>query len=468
MSVPDWVKDSIFYQIFPDRFYNGDKTNDPDNIQTWGATPTITGFQGGDFRGIIDRMYYLVDLGINAIYLNPVFLSSSNHRYNTTDYYQIDPKLGTMRDFKLLLDVAHRNHIRVILDGVFNHCGRGFFAFNDILENQSSSPYISWFHINRFPVDAYSPGEAKDYVAWWKFKSLPKFNTGNPKVRKYIFDIARFWIEQGIDGWRLDVPNEIDDDSFWAKFRQIVKETNPDAYLVGEIWDGNPRWIGDAHFDGLMDYPVRTLILDLLSEKTRAAKFTKDLINMFYKYPQENAFAMYVPLGSHDTERFFTMVNKNISKAKLGMLIQFVFPGAPAVYYGDEIGLEGGKDPDCRRAFTWDESGWNTELRQWVKMLVNVRKNHESLRRGNISALSIEDGAGAFGLLRDSGDEKVIFLGNASKKKQTLVLDLQQIGLEMKQGLKSLTSKDQVEIQDGRAVVELAAWSGILLEAINS
>jgi len=171
-------------------------------------------------------MYYLLDLGVNAIYLNPIFLSSSNHRYNTTDYYQIDLKLGTMKDFKVLLDVAHRNQVRVILDGVFNHCGRGFFAFNDILENQASSPYKSWFHINRFPVNAYSPGDAKDYVAWWKFKSLPKLNTGNPRVRKYIFDVARYWIEQGIDGWRLDVPNEIDDDSFWAEFRRIVKETN--------------------------------------------------------------------------------------------------------------------------------------------------------------------------------------------------------------------------------------------------
>ena len=151
MSVPGWVKDSVFYQIFPDRFSNGDTSNDPDNLQPWGAPPTIHGFQGGDFRGIIDRMYYLVDLGINAIYLNPVFLSSSNHRYNTTDYYQIDPKLGSLKELKVLLDVAHRNQVKVVLDGVFNHCGRGFFAFNDILENQAASPYIPWFHINKFP-----------------------------------------------------------------------------------------------------------------------------------------------------------------------------------------------------------------------------------------------------------------------------------------------------------------------------
>ena len=463
MSVPDWVKDSIFYQIFPDRFSNGDKSNDPENIETWGAPPTITGFQGGDLRGIIDRMYYLLDLGVNAIYLNPIFLSSSNHRYNTTDYYQIDLKLGTMKDFKVLLDVAHRNQVRVILDGVFNHCGRGFFAFNDILENQASSPYKSWFHINRFPVNAYSPGDAKDYVAWWKFKSLPKLNTGNPRVRKYIFDVARYWIEQGIDGWRLDVPNEIDDDSFWAEFRRIVKETNPDAYLCGEIWDGNPRWVGDTHFDGLMDYPVRSLILDLLSEKSKSQKFIQDLMEGFYKYPQENSLSMYVLLGSHDTERYFTMVGRDVSRAKLGFLIQFAFPGAPAIYYGDENGMEGGKDPDCRRAFNWDESTWNTDLHQWVKMLAGVRKHSEALRRGTLSTPTIEDGNGAFALLRDGGSQKVVLLGNASASAQKVMLDLTQMGLENQHVIKSLTSRDQYAVSNGKIEVSLNPWSGILL-----
>jgi len=188
---------------------------------------------------------------------------------------------------------------------------------------------------------------------------------------------------QGIDGWRLDVPNEIDDDSFWAEFRRIVKETNPDAYLCGEIWDGNPRWVGDDHFDGLMDYPVRSLILDLLSEKSKSQKFIHDLMEGFYKYPQENSLSMYVLLGSHDTERYFTMVGRDVSRAKLGFLIQFAFPGAPAIYYGDENGMEGGKDPDCRRAFNWDESTWNTDLHQWVKMLAGVRKHSGSPAEGH-------------------------------------------------------------------------------------
>ncbi len=165
----------------------------------------------------------------------------------------------------------------MILDGVFNHCGRGFFAFNDILENQADSPYLDWFHIKKFPVDAFSAGEATTYEAWWKYKSLPKFNTSNPDVQKYILRVARYWIEHGIDGWRLDVPNEIDDDDFWCRFREEVKSANPDAYLLGEIWDGDPRWVGDRHFDGLMNYPLRASLINLLSAKVGVKDFIADL-----------------------------------------------------------------------------------------------------------------------------------------------------------------------------------------------
>ena len=200
MSVPGWVQDSIFYQIFPDRFANGQYGNNPKSVLPWNAKPTILGFHGGDLKGIIDHMYYLLDLGVNAIYLNPIFLSPSNHRYNAVDYFQIDPKLGTKMDFFTLLDVAHRNEMKVILDGVFNHCGRGFYAFNDILENQADSPYTDWFHIKKFPVDAYSAGDATTYEGWWKYKSLPKFNTSNPEVENYILKVARYWIEQGAAG----------------------------------------------------------------------------------------------------------------------------------------------------------------------------------------------------------------------------------------------------------------------------
>ncbi len=223
MSVPAWVADAVFYQIFPDRFANGDASNDPRGVQPWGAPPTIWGFQGGDLRGVLEHLDYLADLGINALLFNPIFQASSNHRYNTTDYFRIDPGLGTQEDFRALLDAVHQRGMRMVLDGVFNHCGRGFFAFYDLLENELHSPYVDWFHVRRFPLHAYGAGEAENYLAWWKFKSLPKFNTGNPKVRQYLLSVAAHWVRQGIDGWRLDVPNEIDDDLFWAEFRETVK-----------------------------------------------------------------------------------------------------------------------------------------------------------------------------------------------------------------------------------------------------
>lgn len=240
MTTPYWVQDAIFYHIFPDRFSNGDTSNDPPNLQKWGAPPTIWGFQGGDLRGILRHLDYLLDLGVNAIYLNPIFLASSNHRYNASDYFQIDPRLGTMADFHALVEAVHKNDVRIILDGAFNHCGRGFFAFADVLENGERSAYKDWFHIKQFPLDAYGSGDAQNYTGWWNHKSLPKFNTDNPKVREHIFNVARFWIEQGADGWRLDVPNEIDDDGFWKEFRKVVKSANRDAYITGEILGYKP------------------------------------------------------------------------------------------------------------------------------------------------------------------------------------------------------------------------------------
>ena len=466
MSVPAWVKDSVFYQIFPDRFENGDLTNDPANLVPWSAKPTIHSFHGGDLRGVIDRFYYLLDLGINSIYFTPIFLSPSNHRYNAVDYFQIDPRLGNLQVFKSLLDVAHRNQVRVVLDGVFNHCGRGFFAFNDILENQADSPYLDWFHIKKLPVDAYSPGDATTYLGWWKYKSLPKFNTANPHVREYIYSVARYWLEQGIDGWRLDVPNEIDDDDFWAKFRETVIKTNPDAYLLGEIWDGDTRWVGNTHFDGLMNYPIRTLILDLLTEKKKAGTFINDLDSWTRHYPLENVFAMYNTLGSHDTERIFSLLNKSVEKLRLAFLILFTFPGVPAIYYGDEVGVEGGADPDNRRTFSWNEAEWKIDILQWVKRLIRVRNNRNSLRRGNFSVIPLMDDS-AFAFYRKDGEDLTIVIGNASNQSIKVEMDLSNILMDHQEVHNLLGDERFTEIRGETITLTLSRWSGMILAPLN-
>ncbi len=425
MTVPYWVSDAVFYQIFPDRFANGDPDNDPPNVAPWGSTPTIWNFMGGDLRGIVQRLDYLLDLGITALYLNPIFLSSSNHRYNTYDYYRIDPKLGTMADFRALLDACHANGIRVILDGVFNHCGRGFFAFSDVLENGEHSPYKDWFHIKRFPVQAYGEGPAEDYAAWWGFKSLPKFNTDNPQVRRYLLDVARYWIRQGIDGWRLDVPNEIDDDAFWQEFRAVVKAENPDAYLVGEIWTADPRWV--QHFDGLMNYPLREALLGFLDGTLSASQVAERLQQLQRLYPHAQTFAMYNPLGSHDTERVRTLLG-SAAKVKAAFALLFAYPGAPAVYYGDEVGLEGGKDPDNRRAFPWEPQAWDTDLRAWVQRLIALRKRYAALRRGAFRWLGHDERRRTVAWARTLGTEAVLVAANASAARRHLHLQVGALG----------------------------------------
>lgn len=464
MSTPYWVQDSVFYQIFPDRFANGDKSNYLPGTQKWGSAPTNKGFQGGDFRGIIQHLDYLIDLGITSIYLNPIFQSTSNHRYNTCDYFTIDSRLGTLDDFKALIEAVHRSNIRIILDGVFNHCGRGFFPFTDVLENGEDSAYKDWFHINQFPVNAYSDDPTPNYTCWWNVKSLPKLNTSNPQTRKYIFEVARYWINLGVDGWRLDVPNEIDDDDFWAEFRQVVKSANRDAYLLGEIWTPDARWANDKHFDGLMNYPIRDALLRLLGVETLDLQAFADKVEGLLKfYSKENVFAMYLPSGSHDTERLFTKLNNDVNKTKLVFLFLMAYPGAPAIYYGDEIGMEGGKDPECRKPFPWDESQWRGEIRAWIKNLISLRKKHSALRRGEYKRILLDQENCQFAFSREIGDEKILAVFNFSNKPQNITINCKSLGWKDGHEAKNLLDLQRYVVSMGKLTVSPPAWNGILI-----
>ena len=424
MIVPEWVQDAVFYQIFPDRFANGDPSNDPPNVEPWGAPPNLWGYQGGDLRGIVQRLDYLQDIGATALYLNPIFYAGSNHRYNTIDYLRIDPRLGTDSDFDVLVGEVHRRGMRLVLDGVFNHSGRGFHAFVDLLENEDHSAYRDWYHVRGFPLDAFGAGKAERYEAWWGIKSLPKLNTSHPDVRRYLMDVARHWIERGADGWRLDVPNEIDDDSFWAEFRGAVKDANPEAYLLGEIWTVDPRWVGASHFDGLMNYPVREVLLEfLVGGQLRPSEFVQRLEAILAAYPSEHTRAHYLPLGSHDTARIRTLCPDDRRLRQL-FTLQFALPGAPGIYYGDEIGLPGDKDPDSRRAFPWDPAAWDSGLRSLVRQLAQVRRSDEALRRGDYVPLVADNPSGlvAFARRTSSGETRLAL--NASDTNQPLTLPL--------------------------------------------
>jgi cyclomaltodextrinase len=432
LEPPDWVRDAVFYQIFPDRFAASPRVPKPGPLEPWDAAPTIYGFKGGDLLGIVERLPYLVDLGISALYLTPVFASASNHRYHTYDYFTVDPLLGGDDALRELLDAAHARDIRVVLDGVFNHTGRGFWPFHHLLEAGANSPYRGWFHVDAErlsagrPLHAYPEGRAPEatgdgswsrrmlgYQAWWDMAALPKLNTDEPAVREYIYRVAEHWLRFGIDGWRLDVPEEIPDAAFWREFRERVRAVNRDAYLVGEIWRIAPEWIGDR-FDALMNYPLAEAILSF----TGGGHLDEPLLRRHHEYgPRvlpldgaafaarlEEMIAAYGPaafavqlnlLDSHDTPRFHSLVSEDRASYRLAVALQATLPGAPCVYYGDEVGVAGGIDPDSRRAFP-EDGAWDHELHRHVRSLLQLRSGEPALRRGELAILAAEQQAVAF------------------------------------------------------------------------
>ena len=433
VQTPDWVRDAVFYQIFPDRFARSGRVPKASNLQPWGAPPTGHAYQGGDLLGVVERLDYLQDLGINAIYFNPIFQSGSNHRYHTHDYYQVDPMLGGNAALRELLNAAHARGIRVVLDGVFNHASRGFFQFHDILENGPESAYLDWFHVEEWPLHPYGGGKA-NYAAWWGNRALPKFNTDTPAVRRFLWDVARYWIDFGIDGWRLDVPQEIDDDEFWREFRRVVKAANPDAYIVGEIWGEAERWLQGDQYDGVLNYGVSRAALGFFAAETldreyrpggfrltplRGRAFAHQIERLLSLYHEAIIQAQFNLLDSHDTARFVHQAGGDVDALRLSLLMLMVLPGPPCVYYGTEVGMTGGGDPDCRRAFPWhDESSWDHSLLDFTRRAIALRKAHPALRRGRFETLYAHEDVVIFGR-RVEGDAVVIAF-NAGRETQNI------------------------------------------------
>ncbi|MEW4567917.1 glycoside hydrolase family 13 protein [Tautonia sp. JC769] len=438
-ETPDWVRDAVFYQIFPDRFAQSDRVAKPSGLRPWGSPPTPHGYQGGDLLGIAEKLESLVELGINAIYLTPIFQSASNHRYHTHDYLKVDPMLGGDAALRTLLDQAHDLGMKVVLDGVFNHASRGFFQFNDILENGSDSAYVDWFHIEDFPLYAYDPEKPNNYKAWWGLPALPKFRIETPAVREYLLQVARHWIDFGIDGWRLDVPEEIDDDDFWRTFRLRVKQSRPEAYIVGEIWGDGSRWLQGDMFDGVMNYLFTKACLsffigtslnrrELAPEPlqnlrpTDAIEFAREIGRLQSRYHPNIQMALLNLLGSHDTARFLTLAGGDQSAVRLATLFLMTYPGVPCVYYGDEIGMTGGHEPASRGAFPWDRSQWDHDLRNDFRTYIRLRHSLPALRRGTFEPILAEGHVYAF--LRRFEGESVLVLLNAGTAGVSLDVDL--------------------------------------------
>jgi glycosidase len=462
---PEWARHAIFYQIFPERFANGDPTNDPENVEPWGATPTFHSFMGGDLRGIVDHIDYLAKLGATALYLNPIFQATSNHKYNTFDYFRIDPHFGDLAAFQRLIGAAHERGMRVVLDGVFNHCGRGFYAFNDLLENGIHSPYQKWFHVEHFPLHAYEGDQPSGYKTWWDFRSLPKFNTDHPPARHYLLDVARYWIEQGADGWRLDVPNEIADHSFWREFRAVVKAANPEAYIVGEIWHDATPWLDGTQFDAVMNYVFRDLCRDFFArDSIRADAFGAGIDHLLNLYPRAATEVQLNLLGSHDTPRFRTEAGGDIGRLRLAILFQMTFPGAPCIYYGDEIGMQGGGDPLCRGCFPWDRDRWEVALLEWTRRCIRLRQDHPALRAGQYRSLLARSTVNVYAFARWDARERLVIALNNRAAPGTLDLPLADIPIPNYSEMRDLLSGEAYRVRAGRVEgVRVPGRAGVVL-----
>lgn len=534
--IPDWAKDAVWYQIFPERFRNGDPTNDPTRkelqlgterdweispwtsdwyqLQPWEASHNKNFYNnvferryGGDMQGIIDKLDYLARLGITAIYLNPVFEAYSLHKYDASTYHHIDNNFGpdARGDLELmakedkdagkwqwsaadklflkLIRQAHKRGIRIIIDGVFNHSGTRFWAFQDVVKNQRKSRYADWFDVIKWDDPATAQNEF-DYKGWWGHKSLPEFREDKNGLvkgpRDYFFNITRRWTDpdgdgdpnDGVDGWRLDVANEVSP-QFWKQWRKLVKSINPQAYIVGEIWDDAAKWLAGDQFDAVMNYrfaraAVRFFI-NTGQKRYRVSDFAKQLADVRSVYPMEVNYVLQNLYDSHDTDRLVSMIiNKNRSYdrhasprqnpgydvrkpslqdrriQKLMVLFQMTYLGAPMIYYGDEAGMWGADDPDDRKPMLWGDLKYNNErshpipgqrrpndtvafsqdLYKYYRKLIHIRKNNVALRRGTFRNLLIDDEKCVYAFGRKTKDNHVIVVLNNDAAAQTISIPI--------------------------------------------
>lgn len=400
-----WWPDAVFYQIFPDRFFDGEPRLNQEFVKAWGAKPEYDNFTGGDLDGVRKKLGHIVELGATAIYFNPIFRSNSNHKYDTIDYYSVDPAFGTTETLVNLVKEAHEKGVKVILDGVFNHTSTDFFAFADVRASGEKSRYASWYTFKSFPVDMQKP----NYDCWWNNGAMPKLNLKNPEVYQYLLKIPEFWLKTaGVDGFRLDVPNELPH-MFWKDFRRVVKDVSKDAYIVGEIWADSSEWLQGDEFDATMNYLLRNSLLSFFVKRDMTpAAFDESLAKIRVSVPESAFYSMLNLLDSHDTPRFLTACGGDAEILKAAVAFVMTYPGAPCVYYGDETGMEGDRDPDNRRCMEWDVKKWKADVFDFYKKMIAVRKENAELRRGDLFTLEAPATGEVYAFARVSKNSAVV------------------------------------------------------------
>jgi len=378
--VPDWVSKMVWYQIFPERFANGNPEISPEGSLAWDSsiTPKSEDFFGGDLQGIIDHLDYLQDLGITGLYLCPIFESPSNHKYNTTDYFEIDRHFGDKETFRKLVDQAHQRGMKIMLDAVFNHIGNQSPQWQDVLKHGENSAYKDWFHVQEFPVtkDKLANPRKLPYHTFAFESYMPKLSTANPQVRDYLLSVATYWIEEfNIDAWRLDVANEVDH-QFWRDFRKAVLAKKTDLYILGEVWHTSQPWLNGDEFHAVMNYPLSDSIKDyFLRGVKKTSQFIDEINGQSMYYRQQISEVMFNLLDSHDTERILATAKGDGQLVKSALACLFLQRGTPCFYYGTELELDGGPDPDCRRVMPWERISSDNDMLDFMKKLIQLRKD---------------------------------------------------------------------------------------------
>ena len=456
-SIPDWVYGSVMYQVFPERFANGRSEINPENTVEWGSVPTRLDFQGGDLYGVIDKLDHIESLGVNILYLNPIFLSGSTHKYDSWDHFKVDPTLGGDDGLRDLISNCHDRNIKVILDCSLNHVHPRHFAFQDIVKNGEKSEYKNWFTIFDYPVrlihrphlyantykvgwdgneeeykrylektfdETKVPVEVRDddgpivepsYKAWWGVPDMPKVNFESKEARQWALDVTKHWIENfDIDGWRMDVAKELDF-SFWKEFRDIAHKANKDTLLISEIFGDTSQWLQGDRFDGTMNYSFREAMTDYFATKRINNKeFADSLANLYSMYSFEALSSCQNLLSSHDVKRFLNRCGNEEDGILGAIFLQATFPGIAGIYYGDEIGLGGADDPFNREPFPWhSEESWNSTILDYTKKLMNIKKSSSIFKYGRFELLDDNEQFVAF--RRILKDESMLCIINRSK-----------------------------------------------------
>lgn len=376
LDTPSWFKEAIVYNIFPDSFASSRRYIKKQGIQIRREDETISKSRlGGTIRGVLENLDYIQDLGFTCVYFNPIFAAGEYHKYDLLDYFQIDPCFGSNEDFRCLVEQIHARGMKIIIDGVFNHCGWYFFAFEDVIKNQEASQYKDWFYQLNFPVQR--PSESVKSLTYDCFayeKKMPKLNTANIKVQEYFEQVCRYWIrEYHIDGWRLDVANEVDR-NFWRRFRLAAKSEDPNVVLIGEVWENSETWLRGDAFDSTMNYEFRNQCRDFFGlQLIDAVTFSHRIRRMLYRYPKNITLSQLNLLDSHDVPRFMSICHDNKQCYVLSLIFLFLSPGVPCLFYGDELGVEGIREEEYRKPMPWELEG--SELQRLVKQLIGIRRD---------------------------------------------------------------------------------------------